>query len=155
MFTLQQRSCSVSLSSWPTFVPWDVEIRPCTSGSSNECQQRASHSTELQFPPSITSISRSLFANTRSLAKSFSSVVFLVRRSRQFGLTGRKASRYTGGEPGHFYRLCCDREDKVARQDYQTFKVIPRKHQTFRVLSFTPVKDYTTASPPSRGYPRS
>ena len=123
-----------SLSSCPTFVPWDVEIRPCTSGSSNECQQRASHSTELQFPPSITSISRSLFANTRSLAKSFSSVVFLVRRSRQFGLTGRKASRYTGGEPGHFYRLCCDREDKVARQDYQTFKVIPRKRKTFQVL---------------------
>ena len=99
-----------------------------------ECQQRASHSTELQFPPSITSISRSLFANTRALAKSFSSVVFLVRRSRQFGLTGRKASRYTGGEPGHFYRLYCDREDKVARQDYQTFKVIPRKRKTFQVL---------------------
>ena len=130
-----------SLSSCPTFVPWDVEIRPCTSGSSNECQQRATHSTELQFPPSITSISRSLFANTRALAKSFSSVVFLVRRSRQFGLTGRKAarrseisSRYTGGEPGHFYRLYCDREDEVARQDYQTYTVIPRKRKTFRVL---------------------
>ena len=130
-----------SLSSCPTFLPWDVEIRPCTSGSSNEWQQRASRSTELQFPPSITSISRSLFANTRALAKSFSSVVFLVRRSRQFGLTGRKAarrseisSRYTGGEPGHFYRLYCDREDKVTRQDYQNFKVIPRKRKTFRVL---------------------
>ena len=92
MFTLQKRSCSVSLSSWPTFVPWDVEIRPCTSGGSSECQQRASRSTELQFPPSITSISRSLFANFRALAKSFSSVVFLVRLSRQFGLTGRKAT---------------------------------------------------------------
>ena len=130
-----------SPSSCPTFVPWDVEIRPCTSGSSNECQQRASRSTELQFPPSITSISRSLFANTRSLAKNFSSVVFLVRRSRQFGLTGRKASRrckicsrYIGGEPGHFYRLCCDREDKVTRQNYQNFKVILRKRKTFRVL---------------------
>ena len=61
-------------------------------GSSNECQQRASRSTELQFPPSITSISRSLFANFRALAKSFSSVVFLVRLSRQFRLTGRKAT---------------------------------------------------------------
>ena len=81
-----------SLSPCPTFVPWDVEIRPCTSGSSNECQQRASRSTELQFPPSITSISRSLFANSRALAKSFSSVVFLVRLSRQFGLTGWKAA---------------------------------------------------------------
>ena len=59
-------------------VPWDVEIRPYTSGShgSNECWQRASRSTELQFPLSITSISRSLFANSRALAKSFSSVVF-------------------------------------------------------------------------------
>ena len=92
-----------SFGSCPTFVPWDVEIRPCTSGSSNECQQRASRSTELQFPPSITSISRSLFANSRALAKSFSSVVFLVRLSRQFGLTSRKAawrseisSRYIG-----------------------------------------------------------
>ena len=91
-----------SLSSCPTFVPWDVEIRPCTSGSSNECQQRASRSTELQFPPSITSTSRSLFANSRALAKSLSSVVFLVRLSRQFGLTGQKtawrseiSSRYT------------------------------------------------------------
>ena len=81
-----------SLSSCPTFVPWDVEIRPCTSGSSNECQQRASRSTELQFPPSITSISWSPFANSRALAKSFSSVVFLVRLSRQFGLTGWKAA---------------------------------------------------------------
>ena len=81
-----------SLSSCPTSVPWDVEIRSCTSSSSNECQQRASSSTELQFPPSITSISRSLFANSRALAKSFSSVVFLVRLSRQFGLTGRKAA---------------------------------------------------------------
>ena len=95
-----------SLSSCPTFVPWDVEIRPCTSGSSNECQQRASRSTELQFPPSIASISRSLFANSRALAKSFSSVVFLVRLSRQFGLTGRKAawrseisSRYNKFDP--------------------------------------------------------
>ena len=82
-----------SLSSCPTSATWDVEITPCTSGSSNECQQRASRSTELQFPPSITSTSRSLFANSRALAKSFSSVVFLVRRSRQFGLTGRKAAR--------------------------------------------------------------
>ena len=82
-----------NLSSCPTSVPWDVEIRPCTSGSSNECQQRASRSTELQFLPSVTSISRSLFANSRALAKSFSSVVFLVRRSRQFGLTCRKAAR--------------------------------------------------------------
>ena len=81
-----------SLSSCPTFVPWDVEIRPCTSGSSNECQQRASRSTELPFPPSITPISRSSFANYRALAKSFSSVVFLVLLSRQFGLTGRKAT---------------------------------------------------------------
>ena len=82
-----------SLSSCPTFVPWDVEIRPCTSGSSNECQQRASRSTELQFAPTITSISRSLFDNSRALAKSFSSVVFPVRLSRQFGLTSRKAAR--------------------------------------------------------------
>ena len=82
-----------SLSSCPTSVPWDVEIRPCTSGSSNECQQRVRRSTELQFPPSITSISKSLFANSSALAKSFSSVVFLVRLSRQFGLTGRKAAR--------------------------------------------------------------
>ena len=72
--------------------PWDVEIRPCTSGSSNECQQRASRSSELQFLPSITSISRSLFANSRALTKSFSSVVFLVQLPRQFGLTGRKAA---------------------------------------------------------------
>ena len=79
-----------SLSSCPTSVPWDVEIRPCTSGSSNECQHRDSRSTELQFPPSITSISRSLFTYSRALAKSFSSVVFLVWLSRQFGLTGRK-----------------------------------------------------------------
>ena len=130
-----------SLSSCPTFVPWDVEIRPCTSGSSNECQQRASRSTELQFPPSVASISRSLFANTRALAKNFSSVVFLVRRSRQFGLKGLKAarrsefsSRYVGGEPGHFYPLYCDQEDKVTRQNYQNFKVILRKRKTFRVL---------------------
>ena len=81
-----------SLRSYPIFQSWDVEIRPCTSGSSNECQQRASRSTELQFPPSITSISRSLLANSCALAKSFSSVVFLVRLSRQFGLTGRKAA---------------------------------------------------------------
>ena len=81
-----------SLSSCPTFVPWDVEIRPCTSGSSNECQQRASRFTELQFPPSITSISRLLFAYPRALTKSFSSVVLPVRISRQFGLTGRKTA---------------------------------------------------------------
>ena len=68
-----------SLSSCPTSVPWDVEIRPCTSGSSNECQQRASRSTELQFPPSITSVSRSIFANSHIIVKSFSSVVSLVR----------------------------------------------------------------------------
>ena len=47
---------------------------------------------ELQFPPSITSISGSLFANSRALAKSFSAVVFLVRLSCQFGLTGRKTA---------------------------------------------------------------
>ena len=134
-----------SLSSCPTFVPWDVEIRPCTSGSSNECQQQASRSTELQFPPTITSISRSLFANSRALAKSFSSVVFLVRLSRQFGLTVWKAawqseisSRYIGGEPGRFYRLYCDWGDKVARQDYQNFKVIPRKRKTAHVSLSTP-----------------
>ena len=67
-------------------------IRPCTSGSSNECQQRVSRCSESQFPLSITSISRSLFANSRALAKSFSSVVFLVRLSHQFGFTGRKAA---------------------------------------------------------------
>ena len=57
-----------------------------------------------RFPPSTTSISRSPFANSRALAKRLSSVVFLVRFSRQFGLTGRKAawrselisSRYKG-----------------------------------------------------------
>ena len=54
------------------------------------------------FPPSIISISRSLFDNSRAFAKNLSSVVFLVRLSRQFGLTGQKAawrceisSRYT------------------------------------------------------------
>ena len=54
------------------------------------------------FSPSIISISRSLFANSRAFAKSLSSVVFLVRLSRQFGLTGQKtawrseiSSRYT------------------------------------------------------------
>ena len=46
----------------------------------------------VQFPPSITSISRSVFANSHALAKSFSAVVFLVRLFRQFGLTGRKAA---------------------------------------------------------------
>ena len=46
----------------------------------------------VQFPPSITSISRSLFANSHALAKSFSAVVFLLRLFRQFGLTGRKAA---------------------------------------------------------------
>ena len=81
-----------SLSSCPNFIPWDVEIRPCASGSSNECQQRARRSTELQFSPSITSISRSLVANSCALAKNFSSVVFLGRLSRQFGVTGRKAA---------------------------------------------------------------
>ena len=72
------------------FVPWDVEIRPCTSDSSIECRQRASCPTELQFPPSITSISKSLFSNSRALAKSFSSVVLRVRLSCQICLTGRK-----------------------------------------------------------------
>ena len=91
LYSKEVAALQKSLSSCSTFVPWDVEIRPCTSGSSNEWQQRASRSTELQFPPSITSISRSLFANSRALAKSFSSVVFLIRLSRQFGLTGRKA----------------------------------------------------------------
>ena len=47
-----------------------------------------------RFPPSITSFSRSLFANSRALAKSLSSVVFLVQLSRQFGLT-RPKSRLT------------------------------------------------------------
>ena len=54
------------------------------------------------FPPSIISISRSLFDNSRAFAKNLSSVVFLVRLSRQFGLTGQKtawrseiSSRYT------------------------------------------------------------
>ena len=46
----------------------------------------------VQFPPSITSISRSVFANSHALAKRFSAVVFLVRLFRQFGLTGRKAA---------------------------------------------------------------
>ena len=87
-----QHYIKVSVLVQPSYLgTWKLE--PCTSGSSNECQQRASRSTELQFPPSITSINRSLFANSRALAKSFSSVVFLVQRSRQFGLTGRKTAR--------------------------------------------------------------
>ena len=58
-------------------IPWDMEIRPWTSGSTNECWQWTSHSTEWQFPTSITSISRSLFTNSDTLTKSFTYQVLL------------------------------------------------------------------------------
>ena len=81
-----QRSRFLSILS----VPWDVDIRHCTCGSSKECRQRASRSP--LYPrqsSSITPIGRSPFAS-RAIAKPFSSVVFWVRLSRPFDSTGRK-----------------------------------------------------------------